>query len=416
MSNKICIICRTEKQKFNDEHVIPDSIQGYYHIKSVCEDCNSKLGSKIDCKLTNHKFIEFQRFLLGIKGKSGSVPNPLAGTHVLKDDPNQKVQLHVDKDGKFAPVLLPKVPKEIGLNGEFVLTIDKRDEGRADEIIEKFLIRNGIPNESVVSRKTEKSDYPEIKTMLTVDIEQFKLAILKIAYEFTVDSTPQYFDDPIAVNISKILLNADFKKLNDTVKMLGNGLNHKIMQPFSHWIDLENNNHYLVLCENDTYGLICFVRLFNVFSLGFIMSSRTGFLKDGLLVGKNDISKKAFLTFNTSELIKNTYSHLEYKFEYIVPDEATVEEMHKNETERNFEIYNSNNLTPLFYADGTIAYNDIETKLNNPSLQRIYLGNTVNEMTTQIILDEELFLKHLPINKLYQVVSVLQSQYRISKL
>jgi len=61
-----CIICRKETNDFSDEHVIPDSLGGYYHIYSVCKTCNSDLGSNVDSDLVNHKFSDFQRYLLGI--------------------------------------------------------------------------------------------------------------------------------------------------------------------------------------------------------------------------------------------------------------------------------------------------------------------------------------------------------------
>lgn len=66
---KKCIICRQPTTSFSDEHVIPDAIGGYYHIYSVCKECNSDMGSLVDSKLTNHKFMEFQRRLYGLKGK-----------------------------------------------------------------------------------------------------------------------------------------------------------------------------------------------------------------------------------------------------------------------------------------------------------------------------------------------------------
>ncbi len=86
---KNCVICRKPKDDFNDEHVIPDAIQGYYHIYKVCTECNSFMGANVDNKITNHAFIQFQRYLLDIKGKGGSVPNPLSGYFSLKGDPAQ---------------------------------------------------------------------------------------------------------------------------------------------------------------------------------------------------------------------------------------------------------------------------------------------------------------------------------------
>ena len=108
---KECIICRTKKEtdKFNDEHVIPDSLGGYYHIDTVCIDCNSNLGTRVDSKLVNHKFADFQRYILGIKGKSGGIPNPFSGTHSFSDKPEQKVQVRLDSDNKVIPYIIPVV-------------------------------------------------------------------------------------------------------------------------------------------------------------------------------------------------------------------------------------------------------------------------------------------------------------------
>lgn len=78
-----CIICRKENDNSSDEHVIPEAINGYYHIYDVCKDCNSRLGTDVDSTLLNHSFIEFQRFLLELKGKKGNIPNPLSGTQFI---------------------------------------------------------------------------------------------------------------------------------------------------------------------------------------------------------------------------------------------------------------------------------------------------------------------------------------------
>jgi len=143
---KTCIICRLEKTEFSDEHVIPDSMKGYYHIYTVCKTCNSDLGTKVDSKLVNHKFIEFQRHLLGIKGKSGAIPNPFAGTQTLRDDPEQKVIVTFDEKGQLTPRLLPKIP--IINSGEKIenltFTLDAKDIHLKDKIIDKILKRNGI--------------------------------------------------------------------------------------------------------------------------------------------------------------------------------------------------------------------------------------------------------------------------------
>ncbi|TNE30514.1 MAG: HNH endonuclease, partial [Bacteroidetes bacterium] len=227
---KTCIICRIEKAetKFNDEHVIPDSIGGYYHIYLVCTKCNSNLGSKVDNKLTNHQFINFQRNLTNTKGKSGKVPNPFSGTHTLKNDEDQKVRLELNEDGAFEVRLIPNVPK--AFTNEFKIVVDKKDEHKIDEIIAKFLKRNGIPKEKVKIHQSEcTTEKPWVHTTMTIDIKDFKMGILKIIYEFAVDSIPPYFFDSNAVLISKILETADFENLYSEITFIGDGFNKEIL-------------------------------------------------------------------------------------------------------------------------------------------------------------------------------------------
>ncbi len=415
---KICIICRENKEEFNDEHVIPDSIDGFYHIYTVCVDCNSKMGKLIDNKLTNHKFIEFQRDLYGIKGKSRTVPNPFSGTHTLKNDPEQKLHVILDEEGKYNIKLIPKIIPGQEVTDKFTIVLDKQDALKADEILDKFLKRNGIPKEKIKSEILHKKiEEPWVHILLKIDVRDFKLAILKIAYEFAVDQLPAYFNDPIAIEISKILFDADFDALNNKVTMIGDGMNKQILQPFDHLIDFENNNHYLILFDSEDLGLICFVNLFNVFSLGFVLSKQAGFIKDNLLVGKNDFLKRDFNVYNLSQVISQTYTPIRYRFKYFLPDDTILlNEFLANDRDENFSFFTENNGTPLFYKNGQIAYADIQNKINQPQLQHIAKGDEKKELVTEMILDEELFIKLLPINKLYKVISVQIEQYKRSRL
>ncbi|WP_109429067.1 HNH endonuclease [Acinetobacter baumannii] len=93
-SNFTCIICRNEKvyTERSDEHVIPDSLNGYYHIYNVCKSCNSNMGSNVDGVLLNHKITQLYRFSEQIKGKSGNLPNPFKETRGIKDQPETKIR------------------------------------------------------------------------------------------------------------------------------------------------------------------------------------------------------------------------------------------------------------------------------------------------------------------------------------
>ena len=413
---KTCIICRVDKENFNDEHVIPDSIQGYYHIFSVCVECNSKLGSNIDSTLTNHKFIEFQRHMLNIKGKSGSVPNPLKGVHIIKDKPEEKIFLNVNENGEFVPHLLPIIPdlKADSFTDSFTIVIDKKDEKKIDSILEKLLKRNGIDKSKITSTKEYHKTNPCIHTKLQIDIHDFKAGILKIAYEFAIDSIPEYFDDPEAIKISKILFNADFENLTKEITFLGNGFDKIILDPFKHLIEFENNNHYLILTPFSK-GLLCVVNLFNTFSIGILISKKSTYLKDNIIIGKNDLTNHTFKKYDIKELLKSTYTPIEYRFQHWFPDLVTTKEFIEIQKDPKFGYYYEANGEIAFYNKaGKIVYNNIDEKLKE--MRKIQKGDVKNEMITEFILDEEVYIKLLPSLNLYQIISVQIEQYNSGKI
>ncbi len=198
---KTCIICRKEKEEsdFNDEHVIPDSIGGYYHIKSVCKECNSKLGNKIDILLVEHKSIEIKRSELRIKGKKGHLPNPFNGIWKF-DGTDIDVRLKIDKKNILTPEIVTKCEEQSPLNKCY--TFDKSNERLIDSIISKNIKRNNISHKQLKYTKEVKSINSPIVGSFTFDLRNYKIALLKIAYEFAVDCVPSYFKDKMAVRIS----------------------------------------------------------------------------------------------------------------------------------------------------------------------------------------------------------------------
>ena len=135
-----CIICRKENKTLSDEHVIPDSIGGYYHIYTVCKECNSKLGDNVDIKLLNHTLIELHRFSRRMKGKKGNIPNPFNVKSVT--DTGQRVRVE-DKNGILTPYLLPDI-KSNAEGTHIQITLDKRDEKEIEKIISKKLKKQGV--------------------------------------------------------------------------------------------------------------------------------------------------------------------------------------------------------------------------------------------------------------------------------
>lgn len=413
---KICIICREEKENFNDEHVIPDSIQGYYHIYSVCVECNSELGAKIDNTLTNHKFIEFQRNLLKIRGKSGTIPNPFSGTHFLENDPEHKVLLEMDND-EFIPRLLPHIPdlKNEMLIENFTITLDKRNEKDIDQIVDKLVKRNGIDKSKITSSIEYSKVQPIIKVRLQIDLHDFKAGMLKIAYEFAVDSIPEYFNDEQAKVISEILHKSDFEYLTDKITFLGSGFDKTVLNPFENLIEFENNNHYLILITSKS-GLLCFVNLFNCLSIGIVLSKKTSYLKDIFIVGKNDLENHSFEKLDVSQIFEKTYSPTRFRFQYWFAEQKDVDEFMEMEKNPQFEFFFENEKIAFYNNLGIKIYEDMDTKLL--TIPKVSKGDPKNIMISEFIIPEtdDLYIKLLPSMKLYKVVSVQIENYKIGKL
>jgi hypothetical protein len=409
----ICIICRLEKENFNDEHVIPDSILGYYHIYTVCTDCNSKLGHTIDNKITTHKLIEFVRNALNIPGKSGKVPNPFIGTFESKNFPGQKVHFRPGKSGKLEPTVVQSGSFDEQTN-VFSITFDKSELANREKIIEKFLERNGYTRDMVHSESLiEISERPVLEGKFSFDIRDHKIAILKMAYEFTVTNVSNYFSDPQAKIISEVLLNADYGLMDEKVTFLSDGTDSKIFNFLSPYIDLSSNNHFMVLMDSDK-GLMCLIKIFDLFYVAISMSDIEYFLPE-IIILKNDIENRNAKIYSFAELFSTVYDKPEYRFEYHFESSQAADEFAIDEAKENFGFYYRDHNIPLFKSNGDIAYSDIELKLKKEdgNSENIYLPDKI---IFKYSMDEELYIKIDPSEKLVRILSINEEMKLINKL
>lgn len=293
-----CIFCRQIKatDQFNIEHVIPDSINGFYKINNVCITCNSILGSNVDCLITNHALIKFKRDSLAIKGKSGDAPNPFSGTHVLANDSSQKIRFDKEK-GKFRTRLVPKINFTNDHHLEIIL--DGAEANQLENIIDKSLKRKNIPKNSIISREVDISSFkPEILMKMEVDVVNFQMAIAKIAYEFAIDSVPGYQDDTQSSKLAQIILKCDHSRLASEFRFMGNGFDSSIVMSLNKIIEFSNNNHYLILLNFSQIGLVCIVNIFDIFYSGLVLSPKTDSDIGGGLIGINNLDTRAFEVIN----------------------------------------------------------------------------------------------------------------------
>jgi hypothetical protein len=410
-----CIICRKTGVTFSDEHVIPDSIGGCYHIRTVCKQCNSLMGHLIDDKLTNHKFMEFQRFLLNIRGKKGKLPNPFSGVHKLTEFPEIKVKLDINENGEIIPYTLPTIPTGELLDG-FTIVLDVMDLPNLDTIIDKICTRNGLSRDNLIMEKREVQRSKEVNVNCAIDISKFKLGLLKIAYEFACDTIPAYFRDRKAIYISDILLKGEIKPIEARDIFIGSGLDKNILQPFNFLLEMKDHNHYLFLTNDRRLGFLCFINLFNTFCIGLRLSDSKYKVPDNLLVGVNDFDDRNFHKYTLGELNTLLYSPPEIHFGYKFDTEEEARKFLQLERNPYFGFYKIGEKLPLFWENGNVAYNDIYDKISQRRAKKTDVGDFKNIINTKIKIDQKLYIKVLPSQQLIRVIEVAVEQHKLRTL
>lgn len=267
-----CIICRKENVELSDEHIIPEAIGGEMHSYQVCKECNSNiLGQYIDPLLTNNFFTELERFSKRIGGKKGAIPNPLGGT--MKGD-DMNIYRVEDNNGKLEPHLLPRIKiDDDGQTHKINIVLDARDKNKLQNILDKICVRNGWRQYKINEEelRTEKVVSPSFKSDVKINLQSFKLGMLKIAYEFAVKTIPEYYNDTLAIKISEILYQHSIKRLDELI-LIGNGIEDALGRYFGKLIDFSKGTKHFLLLINIHKALYCYVKLFNSFSLIIKMS------------------------------------------------------------------------------------------------------------------------------------------------
>ncbi|WP_440057490.1 HNH endonuclease [Pseudomonas fragariae (ex Marin et al. 2024)] len=412
-----CIICRIEKniELFNDEHVIPDSLRGYYHIRNVCIDCNSRMGEEVDAPLVNHKLSELYRFGQEIAGKSGKIPNPFAGTFSQKNNPNKKARVDIGPDGTLEPYFPPKIIWSEN-DGKIFLTVsvDSKDDNRIDQIVNKALLRKKIPQDAIIRReKKVQIDTTPFTNRWHIDGIKFKIGLLKIAYEFAVDTLPDYFKDEAAVRISEILRDAKYEEALEYVK-IGNGLQTEIWDAFSHFLDFDSSNHYLALSASDDMGLVCLVKLHDLFAVGVVLSPKRYLAAGEVHIGINSANEKQFTKHTLAEIINKClgprHTRPIYDLDPNERDEAIAE---INSPEYRYEG-NENEAIPLYTSKGElICY--LKDALELAQLEMKYTENLYTH-TFWFNPGIEYFVKSVGTGNLYRIIAYEIEQKILKKM
>lgn len=405
-----CIICRKEigQDILSDEHVIPDSIGGYYHIYNVCKECNSYLGSEIDSKLVNHYLALFMRYSEGLKGKTGKIPNPFDGTHCLDDDHGTKVKMMLDEKGMLIPYFLPSVSKEYYKDHtEIKITLDKKDISKRNQILNKVLKRKKLDNKNYKIVTETHRFKPKILMRQKIDIKEFKIGLLKIAYEFAVNSIEEYFNDESAIEISNFLLNPNYNKIDDY--FIGDGLQKEILKPFELIFDFEKKRHLLILVYFENIGLMCIISLYHLFNIAVKLSSKK-YLNNNILVGLNDIENMSFKMLSIFDIIKSiSEKSIQYKWSFKTQEDCYM--FLSLENSRKLEYYKLGDKLPCFDINNQVLYSDVDELIDyyiSNGLCAISYDNFFIECLIEPL--EAIYLKILPVNKYFQVIGIRLTQ------
>jgi len=412
-----CIICRKDKEAMSDEHVIPDSLGGFYHIYNVCIECNSRMGSAIDAPLVNHKLAELYRYVENMKGQSGQVPNPFSGALTAADDPTIKAQATVESDGRITVSAYPKIRvDEIG--GEVVgiqITVDSIDEKEIERLLLKKIERLGIDPADVVHgeryRELHEGSY---KGSWKIDLRRFKLGLLKIAYEFAVDSVDGFYACERAKDISSVLLRADIESVERYVR-IGSGLQPEVFAPFEDYLDLESRKHYLALVQTEM-GLICCIKLHGLFCIGVILSeNRFDSLTSGL-IGINDLDARSFRKLTFEQVIEECMGPNHTRIAYHFPTKSAAMMGMQEINSANFRYEcGENEKIPLYREDGSLHSFMLHHLLEDSECTTLKEnGWMVNRYEFRTPL--QCFVKSVGSGALYQAVGIEISRQYLRKL
>jgi HNH endonuclease len=204
-----CIFCLRSDVQLTDEHIFQRAVGGNLYSRTTCKPCNDKLGRTVDVTVTNHQLVEQERWRLGIRGRTGALPDPFADGFV-DGDPQKPAQMKFDSSGPARPYLKQRVMKL--REGVYRIQLDASEKHRVVPILNKLQSRNGFPlltEEQIRNLKppVRQTQNPEIHFNWKVDEHQFRRGLLKIAYELAhrwLGDT--YLDDPMAVLIRGFIL------------------------------------------------------------------------------------------------------------------------------------------------------------------------------------------------------------------
>lgn len=276
MGTIICIICN-EQKKPSIEHIIPEALGNKkLKTKMVCEECNNKLGEKIDYYLTDNFFCKLARKKYNFTGKKNKEINIF--NSVMTDMKGDRYDINENENSVSFKPMIKKT--ETG----FVAKATTLKE--AEDIAIKRLNRlkkesNQIKNIMDKAKITKtKLEPPVFQTELEIDLKVIYLAIIKIAYEYACEKLGSvYFVDKHAECLRNELYEVIYndkpinqKFLSKTIMIAPDFVKERINEFKENLKDLPNEVvHIISLYKGLDNQLICEIYLFLNPTLSYVV-------------------------------------------------------------------------------------------------------------------------------------------------
>lgn len=268
----------------------------------------------------------------------------------------------------------------------------------------KYCDRRGLKYspQSIYKSDIQKAPSPAFKIEIPLDISNFRMGILKIAYEFTCCLLPDYFKDSLAVRISDILLNASVERLDELQisSAFGDDIFPKI---FGSVIDFtKKKRHYLFLTNLDG-GLYCFVKLFDVFCTGIQMSDAAYSQANEQIIAINDFSSCDFKLYTLKELIAASQQYVNTGFVF---PKKWQEKLDQLSASQQIGFYASADGSNLCFDDSHKCIGSVLEYMHSLPPDYGALEQTNNNVISTIPTHSKLFFRLAPINEFVPVEEI----------
>ena len=263
-----CIICDSEKDG-SKEHIIPEAMGNSKLITyKVCEECNNKLGSKVDKYLTDYIITKIIRKNLGFLGKDEKEIKIFPS--ILPDDKGEEYLFREDIPKKKALVEI--------CNGILHIEAESLEEGL--KIAYKRLKRMGKSEEEICEILStyrigeKKNSQPTFTIPADIDMSRYLLAGIKIAYEYTCELFGDiYSEDKVTKIFRKQLYKASIADKKDNECIDYEIIKQYAALPVKAILELKNKikpildslqpkaRHVIILHDSADHKMICEVFL-----------------------------------------------------------------------------------------------------------------------------------------------------------